>query len=256
MPDLSRHASGLLRSVIVVTIGLAVLACDSVAFAPTGPVPSPTHVLSASPAATPHPSAAPVGRQYILALVAAFESDPLITHMAQTGKLTSGKFTANVTLNLDLSGRDMRFTTTTKALGKTSKQSLVLVGKSVYVRIGNLPWRKLPRSVVEKHTGDLVTALRLIRDPADLKYVGAETIDGHKRQHLTASRILPYQAATGEVGQYDKFDIWVAEDGRPVLARVAFRVTGVSGEQIKGTSEFRFSHFGGPIKIVAPKVAR
>ena len=51
-------------------------------------------------------------------------------------------------------------------------------------------------------------------------------------------------------GTYDSFDIWVEEDGTPVLARGKISVVGAYGMEIKGTSELRFSKFGGPIEIV------
>ena len=57
----------------------------------------------------------------------------------------------------------------------------------------------------------------------------------------------------GQTGTYDTFDIWVEEDGTPVLANGQVSAIGPYGVEIKGTNEFRFSKFGGPIAIAAPK---
>jgi hypothetical protein len=159
-------------------------------------------------------------------------------------------------MTLDLAARELKATMMTKVAGKTTKQVLVVAGKYVYVRLDSRAWIRKPRSTFEKSGVDMITPLRLIRDPADLKYVGAEKIDGHMRQHLTASRILPYGTLNGATGQYDKFDVWTAEDGTPVLVKIALSATAANGLKVKGTTEFRFSHFGGPIKIVAPKIAK
>ena len=102
---------------------------------------------------------------------------------------------------------------------------------------------------------NLVNAMRLTTDPADLRYVGLETVEGRQLHHLTSSRPIPYTPANGGTGQYDVFDVWIEEDGTPVLARTAFSATDAAGNKANGTTEFRYSKFGGPIQIVAPAVA-
>ena len=57
----------------------------------------------------------------------------------------------------------------------------------------------------------------------------------------------------GQTGTFDTFDIWIEEDGTPVLASGKVSAIGPYGVDIKGTSEFRFSKFGGPLAIAAPK---
>ena len=99
----------------------------------------------------------------------------------------------------------------------------------------------------------LVQNMRLVTDPLDLRYVGVEEVDGRDLHHLTASRTIPYAPAAGGSGQYDVFDIWVEEDGTPVLAMTAFSATDPNGVAVNGTTNFEFSNVGGPIEIVAPE---
>lgn len=241
-------SNALVRGAFVVTVALALVACGAAA----PPTPAPAYVW---PTSTPMRSAA-VGAEYAEALVAAFSGDRLAMHLDETVKL-KGLYEldgANVTTTvaLDISGRDIKAHMVTKLAGKTTKVDLVVVGKTVYARVPGDPWRKVRRSDYEQDISDAVRSLQLVRNPAYLSYVGVETIDKHKLHHLMANRKFPYLNGTVS-GTYDKFDVWVKEDGTPVLVKGRISAVGAYGYEVSGTTEMRFSGFGGPIKIVAPK---
>jgi hypothetical protein len=234
----------------VVTLGLAVLACS-------GAAPSVEPVATAPPTQTPAPSV-DIGAVYARAVVAAFASDPLVLRVVQTAKLTvsDGKDAVKetVSMTLDLSDRDLHAELTTKTGKKTTTDlDLVVVGSSVYTREGTGRWQSGPRSNAEQNLADLIRMLPALRDPTHLRYVGVETIEKQKLQHLTAARPISYVMSIGQTGTFDTFDIWIEDDGTPVLATGNVSAIGPYGVEITGTNELRFSKFGGPIKIVAPK---
>jgi hypothetical protein len=214
-----------------------------------------------------YPAPAPVrsvgpGDHYADALVAKLASDPLILHSDQTTKGTvayeseSTNLSAdlNTTVSMDLSGHDFNMHTVSKpSAEKPVKSDLVVVGKSVYTRLGKGKWIKSSRVDYERSRTDVALAYRLVRNPAYLRYVGAETVDKRKLQHITAIRDVPFVSMTGMTGTYTLLDFWVEEDGTPVLIKGTFTAVVDYGIEITGTSEVRFSKFGGPIKIVAPK---
>lgn len=242
-------SNALLRGAIVVAVAFSVVACTGRALVPNPPLkyPGPTP----APVVTLDPNA-----KYAKALVAALATDPLVLHLDQTAKF-KGLYeldgaSVNVTSSLDISGVDMDIHMVSKSGGKTTKMDLVVLGKTVYGRAGGDPWKKVRRSDFEQDIADTVRGLQLIRNPAYLTYVGVETIDKHKLHHLKANRTFTYATGSG-TGTYDKFDVWVKDDGTPVLVKGKISAVGAYGLEIAGTTEMRFSKVGGPIKIVAPK---
>lgn len=238
----------LVRGALVLSCALAVLACSSAA-----PTPAPA---TARPEPTPAPSV-DLSAKYANAMIAAFAAEPLVLHVVQTVKTTAALDAQtkkiDSTLTLDLSDRDLSMHLETTAAKKTTKVDMVVVGRAVYARIGTAHWTQGSRSNFEQSIADIARALQPIRNPATLSYVGIDTIDKRKLVHLKAAKTFQYISADGQNGTYDSFDIWVEEDGTPVLARGKISVVGAYGMEIKGTSELRFSKFGGPIEIVAPK---
>jgi hypothetical protein len=239
----------LVRGALVLSCALAVVACSGAA--PLTPAPA-----TARPAPTPAPSV-DLSAKYANAMIAAFAAEPLILHVDQSVKTTAAldaqSKKIDSTLTLDLSDRDLSMHLETTADKKTTKLDMIVVGMAVYARIGNAHWTQGSRSNFEQSIADIPRALQPIRNPGSLSYVGVETVDKRKLVHLTARKTFPYISPDGQNGTYDSFDIWVEEDGTPVLARGKISVVGAYGMEIKGTSELRFSKFGGPIAIVAPK---
>ena len=240
----------LVRGAFVLTCALAVLACTGAA--PPTPVPA-----TARPAPTPAPSV-DLSAKYAKAMMAAFEADPLVLHVVQTVKATAAyeaeSEKVDSTMTLDLSDRDLNMHLETTAAKKTTKADLIVVGTAVYARVGKDHWSQGARSNFEQSIADIAEALQPVRKSTYLGYVGVEPIDKRQLVHLTAVKAFPYIAADGQRGTYDSFDIWVEEDGTPVLARGKISMVGAYGMEIKGTSELRFSKFGGPIEIVGAKL--
>ena len=239
----------LVRVAFVSTFALAVLGCSGAA--PATPIPA-----TPTPAPTPTPSV-DLSAKYANAMIAAFAVEPLVVHVVQSVKATAS-YDADTkkidsTMTLDLSDRDLSMHLETTAEKKTTKIDMVVVGTSVYARVGAAHWQQGSRSNYEQSIADIARALQPIRNPAILGYVGVETVDKQKLVHLTAAKTFAYISADGQRGTYDSFDIWVKDDGTPVLAKGKISVVGAYGIEIKGISELRFSKFGGPIDIAAPK---
>jgi hypothetical protein len=264
MSQRTRRARALVHGAIAASIGLAAIACGGAASsAPATPGPSlttqeatPSPNTVATPIPVPSPSRpALTGEPHVVALVTALRSEPLITHLEQAAKAKQADGpTVEVGISADISGDDMALHLTTTFSGKTSKQDVVVVGDWAYIRADGGPWKQTPKAVAQASLDSAIQAIRLTDDPADLKYVGVETVDGRQLHHATASRTIPYVPANGGTGQYDKFDVWFEEDGTPVLAKTAFSAT-ANSIKVSGTTEFRYSKFGGPIVIAAPSVA-
>jgi hypothetical protein len=237
------------RVAFVSAFALAVLGCSGAA----PPTPAPA---TPTPAPTPAPSV-DLSAKYANAMIAAFAADPLVLHVEQSVKATASydaeSKKIDATMTLDLSDRDLKMHLETTAAKKTTKMDMIVVGTSVYARVGGAHWQLGTRSNYEQSLSDITRALQPVRNPAILGYVGVETVDKQKLVHLTAAKAFPYISADGQRGTYDSFDIWVKDDGTPVLAKGKISMVGAYGVEIKGTSELHFSKFGGSIEIVAPK---
>lgn len=238
------------RGTPVLAIAFCVLACVGTRSVPPPPpafIPAPTPVRSIDP-----------GARYAEALVAALASDPLVMHAVETTKGTASYNEESVkldtTVTTDLSDRDVSMhIVSKKSAGRTLKSDLVVVGKTVYARIDTTRWTRSPRDEYERSHTDIVRPFRLVRSPSLLRYVGLETVDKRKLHHLTAIEDMPYLSLTGQSGTWTRFDIWIEEDGTPVLLKGKISAFVDYGIEITATSELRISKFGGPIEIVAPK---
>jgi len=249
MLGLMPRSNVLVRGALVLTCAFAVLAC-------TGAAPPTPPPATAPPTPTPAPSV-DLSAKYAKAMIAAFTAEPLILHVVQTVKATAAydaeSKKIDATMTLDLSDRDLDMHLETTAAKKTTAMDMVVVGRAVYARIGSGHWTQGTRSNFEQSIADIVRALQPIKNPTYLSYVGVEKVDKQQLVHLTALKEFPYISADGQRGTYDSFDIWVKEDGTPVLAKGKISMVGAYGIEISGTSELRFSKFGGPIEIAAPK---
>ena len=66
--------------------------------------------------------------------------------------------------------------------------------------------------------------------------------------------MVPYRTAIPGGGHYDAWDLWATPDGTPVLAKVRFTATDGSGNPLTGSTDYQFTHVGGPISISPPLV--
>ena len=222
--------------------------------APASEAPAASEAPPSEAPPTEEPPPADAGGPYAEALVAALAADPLMLHLEQVATATTPAGEVEATLSADFSGDDLDLTMQLTSADGGVDMDMVVVGDTAYVRQrGAEDWTTVPRDVAEAEIAGLVQNMRLVTDPMDLRYVGPEDVDGRELHHLTASRAIPYAPGAGGTGQYDVFDIWIEEDGTPVLAKTAFSATDPSGVAVSGTTNFEFSNVGGPIEIVAPE---
>ncbi len=253
----------------VVLLAVTITACGGAAPLAANEAPEPSTVLTPAPASDAPPSVSPTseaappeeppladaGGPYAEALVAALAADPLVMHLEQVATATTPVGDVEATLSGDFSGDDLDITMHL-ATGTTAvDMNMVVLGDTAYVRQGDDEWAAVPSTAAEAELAGLVQNMRIVTDPLDLLYVGVEAVDGRDLHHLTASRSIPYAPAAGGTGQYDAFDIWVEEDGTPVLAKTAFSATDPNGVPVTGTTNFEFSNVGGPIEIKKPEDA-
>ena len=218
------------------------------------PTEAPPSVAPSGAAVTEEPPPADAGGPYAEALVAKLAADPLVLHLEQVANATTPAGEVEATLSADFSGNDLDLTMQLTTAGGGVDMDMVIVDETAYVRQrGDADWTSVPRDVAEAEIAGLVQNMRLVSDPLDLAYVGPEVVDGRELHHLTASRAIPYAPGAGGTGQYDVFDIWIEEDGTPVLAKTAFSATDPTGVEVSGTTNFEFSNLGEPIEIVAPE---
>ena len=222
--------------------------------APASEAPAASEAPPSEALPTEEPPPADAGGPYAEALVAALAADPLMLHLEQVATATTPAGEVEATLSADFSGDDLDLTMQLTSADGGVDMDMVVVGDTAYVRQrGAQDWTTVPRDVAEAEIAGLVQNMRLVTDPLDLRYVGPDDVDGRELHHLTASRAIPYAPGAGGTGQYDVFDIWIEEDGTPVLAKTAFSATDPSGVAVSGTTNFEFSNVGGPIEIVAPE---
>jgi hypothetical protein len=253
----------------VVLLAVTLTACGGTASSPAASeVPEPSTVVTPAPARESPPIVAPpseaaptvepppadAGGPYAEALVAALAADPLHMHLEQVATATTPVGQVEAVLSGDFSGDDLDLTMQLTTAGEGVDMDMVVVGDTAYVRqSGDEDWTSVPRDVAEAEVAGLVQNMRIVTDPLDLRYVGPEDVAGRELHHLTASRAIPYAPAAGGSGQYDVFDIWIEEDGTPVIAKTAFSARDPTGVAVTGTTNFEFSNFGEPIEIVAPE---
>jgi hypothetical protein len=190
-------------------------------------------------------------------MVAALADGNLTTHIVQTATVTtSAAADVEVTAELegDIAGQDLAIVIELSAANVESLQELRVVGDTAYVRQDDGPWQSAPRAVVADTLTGLLDNLRVVERADDLRYVGLEEVDGRQLHHLTAVGEVPYQPSTGGTGQFTALDVWVEEDGTPVLFRGDFSAIDGAGNEGAGSTEMRFSDFGVPVEIEAPQV--
>ncbi len=238
----------------------AIVACLAL-LAGCGPAPEPsTAARTAGPApsiaATPSPApTAAVGGPYAEAVIAALGAEDLTTHVFQTAELTStiGDMEQSLTATMDgdISGEDVAFVLSIGIGGEEVTQELRVLGDTAWVRQDD-EWISAPRRTVDATVAGLLDNIRVVEDPSQLRYVGPETIDGQALHRLAAVGEVPYLPASGGTGRYEALDVWIEEDGTPVLVRGRFTAEDAAGNVGSGSTEIRFSAFGDPVEIEPP----
>ena len=249
-------------AVLSLTLAVMLAACGGPAAsavpsqAPATPAPTPTPTTEPIVSSPPSP-VGESGGPFAEAFVAALASDELTTHIEQTANVTAaaGGSAVEVTATMsgDVAGADLAFIIGITSTGVESSQELRVVGETAYVKQGDV-WQSAPRSVVAGAIDGLMANIRLVGSAESLRYVGPEAVDGRDLHRLTAVGQIPYLPSTGGTGQYDELDIWIEEDGTPVLIRGTFSAIDTAGNEGTGSTEVAFSQFGGPITIEAPPV--
>lgn len=249
---------------IALLLATTLVACGGSA-ATIAPTTAPTDAPTLAPTPTPEPTVAPTetptpapsidgegGGELAEAVVSALQSDPLITQVDQTGSVTAGGSTFDVVGVYLIDGEDMSLHIEISGAGVSQASDIIVVGDTAYARTGTDPFEEAPRTVVAASLAAALVAVRLVDDPSLLRHVGTETIDGRELQHLTAAGTIPYAPASGGEGRYDVFDMYVEDDGTPVLVRTAYSATDAAGNEATGETDFAYSSFGGPIEIAIP----
>lgn len=246
---------------LIVGIGILTVACGgsaSSASAPPTEAPTPSASATSAPTKAPTASASAAGDVHPVAqaLVDQLNADPLITHLDQHATASTGDGSAansvDLTFTADLSGDDVAFTIAGSAGGQLLDQQFVVVGDDAFVKNKGADWVTVPATTVEPVIASLIEAVRLVDDPADLEFVGVETIGGVELHQFSADD-LAYEPGSGGSGTYDSFSIFAEADGTPHSVVASFSATDAAGVDVTGTTDLQFSNWGGPIEIVAPE---
>jgi Tfp pilus assembly protein PilF len=212
--------------------------------------PPPTVTPSASPAAldsSPEPTID--GGRIAEAAVAAFAADPFVAHIDLVGEVTSGGTTVALSASGDFDGPDMRVAMQGTTAGTVVPLELVMIGDDVWMRAGDQQVTTTRAALPAEQARAMEAMFRIVADPGDLRYAGVETVDGQPLHHLAAAPGVIEYSDSNTTGVYDAFDLYVLDDGTPVLVRGAFSGTNDSGATGTGMIEMRFSSVGGPVTI-------
>lgn len=164
------------------------------------------------------------------------------------------------TIGGDLALPDLDLEVVIESAGEVTGFGIVVVGGRTYANLGE-GWVEAPAGSVE--TDDLVNALVVVTDPADLAYAGTETVDGVTLHHLVAVGPLPYvpgglTSSDGATGTIEGLDAYATADGTPVSMSFAFTTTATDDAgttTVRGTTETRFTDVGGDRTIAPPSLA-
>jgi hypothetical protein len=218
--------------------------------------PSGAATKSVAPAKAAPSIDTATGIRYANATIAALTKEPFVAHVEQVTTATQemGGQSAKVlaTMSADFAGDDMGVDIEATSIGQKIDMRLRLVGKNAYVYQAGM-WLKGKRSAIKAEINDLVDAVRVFKDPNDLRYMGQERVGKQDLQHFRSLRQLPYESGLGYAGHYDDFDIWVKSDGTPVRYEATFSVEDKKIGKVTGSMTMDFTKFGGQLKVKVPK---
>ena len=247
------------RGLMLMAVALALISCggsttgatDAASAAPSTSAPSPSAPATASDAPSANPSLVG-GGDLAEAVVAALQSEPLVTHVDQVGTVEQGATDLVAKMTGDISGSDISLTLTLELGSQRSVSELVAVGDDLLIRLDGGEWQVGDLVAARASIEALIRAARLLDDPAALAHVGTATVDGRELQHLVAVGDIPYVPSSGGSGSYTAFDLYVEVDGTPVLLEGSFTATDANGATVSGDTRIAYSDFGGPIDIELP----
>jgi hypothetical protein len=167
----------------------------------------------------------------------------------------SGTATVDGTETGVINDQDFDLQIETTSSGVVSQAHVVVIGDTVYVKVNKAAWQVSDRA---NAIAGIEAGLREIRrtlNAGDLADLGAETLDGQTVHHLTMTAPGAIHDPRNPLIVYDAYELWTLSDGSPVRRREATHVSEGSLTSTY-TSETRYTGFGEPITIVAPKVPR
>ena len=256
MPQPPRLTRALLRIVVLVAAASLVMgACGSAAVRPSAAATTPGP-SSATPSGTASSSASlDVDAIATLDAFRAFIQADQSFHMTGDMQLTIDRQLVTMAVAEDVSGRNETGTLDFRGTRLSVHMAVVILHNKAYLKVGNRKWQRVAAATSSTNpTGDLrVDGLK----PIDIVNVGGVPTH-HFRADGPAS--LDPAAVTGNALTNLKmksasFDVYVNNDGVPLLAKLAFSGTGTfqgKASKVEAKVRYDFSRFGVPVKIVAP----
>ena len=225
----------------------------------TSSSPSPSNgIETTSASATPH-SSLTGGGQLVALVVERMARRPFRTRLEvrETTVTTteSGATTVDGTHSGVINDQDFDLQMHFTSAGNLTQTHVVAIGETVYLKVNEAAWQVSDRA---NSAAAIEVALREIRrtlNAGDLADLGAETLDGQAVHHLTMTAPGAIHDPRNPLIVYDAYELWVLMDGSPVRRKEAVHVSKGSLTSTY-TSEVRYSGFGEPVRIVAPKVPR
>jgi hypothetical protein len=259
----SRHAA-LVRCLVAGAMLMGMVgACGGTSPAVATPEPTPSATATTTPSAPPPSSASSAGANpdaaAALDAFRAFVQTEQAFHMAGDMLMKVSDLTLQAAIVSDVAKGDEQGTIDLRGPGVSVRLSIILVDGTVYLRLANRDWQKLPAGsgAFSNPLGGLaVEGLK----PIDIVDVG-----GVKTQHLRVENPegLNGQTLSGNTlndltVKSSSLDVYVTKDGVPLTAIVEFSGTGTFGGNsgpVSARIRYDFSKFGQEVTIVAPPVA-
>jgi hypothetical protein len=258
----SRHAALVRCLVVGATLMSLVGACGGTAPAAATPEPTPSATATTTPSAPPPGSASSAGANpdaaAALDAFRAFVQTEQAFHMAGDMLMKVGDVTLQAAIVSDVAKGDEQGTIDLRGPGVSVRLSIILVAGTVYLRLANRDWQKLPAGsgAFSNPLGGLAVE--------GLKPIDVVDVGGVKTQHLRVENPegLNGQTLSGNTlndltVKSSSLDVYVTKDGVPLTAIVEFSGTGTFGGKsgpVSARIRYDFSKFGQEVTIVAPPV--
>ena len=245
---------GLVLLVVAATVGVLALQGPGYADRRSLPEPVPAGHLP-SPKPTTAPGAKKTEAQRVTeAFVARMAKPNLGFYLDCDVRAAFGTERLTVRGQMKVRGEDYSTTLVVGYGGRKVPVSLVSKNARVYVKVPGRPWQRLP-------SYERLDAANPFADGTEeVQYTGVARKDGQRLHRFrlpdwaTNPAGLTHLKALGIKVRRATADVFVRSDGTPVLA--TFILEGrARGEttRMRARGDYRFSRFGPPVRIVAPK---